>query len=186
MPQITLAEFADVARSWAQTEDLALLVVRPEETDVAGADDELGTALLTQLQTAHTLAVEPYADDVGDVPLLANLPEPGTITAEEQIESIDAVKWTLSNGITVIAKQTDFRDDEVLFRAFSPGGHSLVSRRTEHHVSAVPTPHSSSTGSGVGPPRQRRPWINCSQARGFRCPPTLRELFEGLQRKRLS
>ncbi len=106
LPQITLAEFADVARSWAQTEDLALLVVRPEETDAAGSDGELGTALLTQLQTAHALAVEPYADDVGDVPLLADLPEPGTITAEEQIESIDAVKWTLSNGVTVIAKQT--------------------------------------------------------------------------------
>ena len=148
LPQITLAEFADVARSWAQTKDLALLVVRPEETDVAGTDDELGTALLTQLQTAHALAVEPYADDVGDVPLLANLPEPGTITAEERIESIDAVKWTLSNGVTVIAKQTDFKDDEVLFRAFSPGGHSLVT--DEDHQSATYAAQLIS-GSGAGP-----------------------------------
>ena len=148
LPQITLGEFTDVARSWAQTEDLALLVVRPEETDVAGTDDELGTALLTQLQTAHALAVEPYVDDVGDVPLLANLPEPGTITAEERIESIDAVKWTLSNGVTVIAKQTDFRDDEVLFRAFSPGGHSLVT--DEDHQSATYAAQLIS-GSGAGP-----------------------------------
>ena len=137
-----------MARSWAQTKDLALLVVRPEETDVAGTDDELGTALLTQLQTAHALAVEPYADDVGDVPLLANLPEPGTITAEERIESIDAVKWTLSNGVTVIAKQTDFKDDEVLFRAFSPGGHSLVT--DEDHQSATYAAQLIS-GSGAGP-----------------------------------
>ena len=148
LPQITLAEFADVARSWAQTKDLALLVVRPEETDVAGTDDELGTALLNQLQTAHALAVEPYADDVGDVPLLANLPEPGAITAEERIESIDAVKWTLSNGVTVIAKQTDFKDDEVLFRAFSPGGHSLVT--DEDHQSATYAAQLIS-GSGAGP-----------------------------------
>ena len=148
LPQITPAEFADVARSWAQTEDLALLVVRPEETDVAGTDDELGTALLTQLQTANTLEVEPYADDLGDVPLLANLPEPGTVTAEERIESIDAVKWTLSNGVTVIAKQTDFRDDEVLFRAFSPGGHSLVT--DEDHQSATYAAQLIS-GSGAGP-----------------------------------
>ena len=148
LPQITLAEFADVAESWAQTEDLALLVVRPEETDAAGADDVLTTALLTQLQTAHALAVEPYADDVGDVPLLANLPEPGTITAEERIESIDTVKWTLSNGVTVLAKQTDFRDDEVLFRAFSPGGHSLVT--DEEHQSATYAAQLIS-GSGAGP-----------------------------------
>ncbi len=148
LPQITLAEFADVAQSWAQTEDLALLVVRPEETDVAGADHELGTALLTQLQTANTLEVEPYADDLGDVPLLETIPTPGSITAEEQIESIDAVKWTLSNGITVIAKQTDFRDDEVLFRAFSPGGHSLVT--DEDHQSATYAAQLIS-GSGAGP-----------------------------------
>ena len=148
LPQITLAEFADVAESWAQTEDLALLVVRPEETDAAGADDVLTTALLTQLQTAHALAVEPYADDVGDVPLLANLPQPGTITAEERIESIDTVKWTLSNGVTVLAKQTDFRDDEVLFRAFSPGGNSLVT--DEEHQSATYAAQLIS-GSGAGP-----------------------------------
>ena len=148
LPQIFLAEFADLAQSWAQTEDLALLVVRPEETDAAGSDSDLGAALLTQLQTAHALAVEPYADDLGDVPLLANLPEPGTITAEEQIESIDAVKWTLSNGVTVIAKQTDFRDDEVLFRAFSPGGHSLVT--DEDHLSATYAAQLIA-GSGAGP-----------------------------------
>ena len=148
LPQISLADFADVAQSWAQTEDLALLVVRPEETDAAGSDSDLGAALLTQLQTAHALAVEPYADDLGDVPLLANLPQPGTITAEEQIESIDAVRWTLSNGVTVIAKQTDFRDDEVLFRAFSPGGHSLVT--DEDHVSARYAAQLIA-GSGAGP-----------------------------------
>ena len=148
LPQISLEEFADVAESWAQTEDLALLVVRPEETDVAGTDDVLGAALLTQLQTAHALVVEPYADDLGDVPLLANVPEPGTIAAEEQIESIGAVKWTLSNGITVIAKQTDFRDDEVLFRAFSPGGHSLVT--DEDHLSARYAAQLVA-GSGAGP-----------------------------------
>ena len=148
LPQISLAEFADVAESWAQTENLALLVVRPEETDGAGADDALGAALLTQLQTAHAIAVEPYADDLGDVPLLANVPKPGTIAAEERIESIGAVKWTLSNGITVIAKQTDFRDDEVLFRAFSPGGHSLVT--DEDHLSARYAAQLVA-GSGAGP-----------------------------------
>ncbi len=176
LPQVTLAEFADVAQSWAQTEDLALLVVRPEETDVAGADDEFGTALLTQLQTAHTLAVEPYADDVGDVPLLANLPEPGTVTAEEQIESIDAVKWTLSNGVTVLAKQTDFRDDEVLFRAFSPGGHSLVT--DEEHQSAIYAAQLIS-GSGAGP-HDSVTLDKLLAGKRVSVAPFIGELFEGL------
>ena len=176
MPQISLEEFADVARSWAQTEDLALLVVRPEETDGAGDDDALSAALLAQLQTAHALAVEPYADDLGDVPLLADVPEPGTILAEEQIASIDAVKWTLSNGITVIAKQTDFRDDEVLFRAFSPGGHSLVT--DEDHVSAVYAAQLVA-GSGAGP-HDSVTLDKLLAGKRVAVAPYIEELFEGL------
>ncbi len=57
------------------------------------------------------------------------------------------MRWTLSNGITVIAKQTDFRDDEVRFSAFSPGGHSLVA--DADHVSAL-FAAALVSGSGVG------------------------------------
>ena len=147
LPQITLAEFVAVAESWTRSEDTALLVVRPAETE-AVSDGELTAATLAQLEAANTLEVDPYTDVLGDIPLLETIPTPGSITSEEQIESIDAQKWTLSNGITVIAKQTDFRDDEVEFRAFSPGGHSLVA--DEDHVSAL---HAAQLidGSGAGP-----------------------------------
>ena len=147
LPQISLAEFDALAEFWTQPVDTALLVVRPEETD-SSTDGDLATAALAQLQTANTLVVDPYLDALDDVPLLAMLPTPGSITEEEEIESIDAQKWTLSNGITVIAKQTDFRNDEVVFRAFSPGGHSLVA--DEDHVSAL---HAAQlvSGSGAGP-----------------------------------
>ena len=147
LPQIALAEFEELAASWTQLEDTALLVVRAEATD-SRSDDDLAAATLAQLQGASTLAVEPYAEDLEAVPLLATLPTPGTITAEERLEAIEVVKWTLSNGITVFAKQTDFRDDEVVFRAFSPGGHSLVT--DEDHVSAVYAAQLVA-GSGVGP-----------------------------------
>ena len=147
LQQISLAEFGDVAESWTQPGNTGLLVVRPDETEFS-SDADLTEATLAQIEGAPALAVDPYADDVGDVPLLATIPTPGSITAEEQIESIDAVKWTLSNGITVIAKQTDFRNDEVVFRAFSPGGHSLVS--DDDHVSALHAAQLVSE-SGAGP-----------------------------------
>ena len=35
--------------------------------------------------------------------------------------------WKLSNGVRVVVKPTDFKADEVLIQAFSPGGTSLVS-----------------------------------------------------------
>ena len=147
LPQVALAEVDDLAASWSEPGNTVLLVLRPEGG--AGlADDDLASVLQTQLEAADMLAVEPYDDEFADVPLLATLPTPGSISGEEQIGSIDALKWTLSNGITVIAKQTDFRNDEVVFGAFSPGGHSLVP--DADHVSALYAGQLVA-GSGVGP-----------------------------------
>ena len=37
-------------------------------------------------------------------------------------------EWTLSNGVRVVLEPTTFKQDEILFRAFSPGGTSLAVR----------------------------------------------------------
>ena len=147
LPQISLEEFDEVADSWNRSEDRALLVVRPEETE-GSSDEELTAATLAQLEQAGALVVEPYVDTLGTLTLMSAIPAPGSIIAEERIDSIDARRWTLSNGVTIIAKQTDFRDDEVEFRAFSPGGHSLAA--DEDHVSATYAAQLAG-GSGVGP-----------------------------------
>ena len=147
LPEISLAEVDAVAATWSEPGNTVLLVMRPEGTE-GKSDEELESELQAQLAAADTLEVEPYEDEVADVPLMATIPTAGSITGEEAIESIDAVKWTLSNGITVIAKQTDFKNDEVIFGAFSPGGHSLVD--DADHVSATYAAAMVS-GSGVGP-----------------------------------
>ena len=134
LPLISAEEVNAVAASWTQPGNTVILVMRPEGAD-ADSEGALTSVVRTQFEAAATLKVEPYVDTFDEVPLLATLPTPGSITEEEQIESIDALKWTLSNGITVVAKQTDFRNDEVIFSAFSPGGHSLVA--DTDHISAL-------------------------------------------------
>ncbi len=146
LPRVSLADVDAIAASWSEPGDTVVLVLRPE-TDGSIPDGELAAVVGTKLEAAGALSVEAYEDDVADVPLLATLPTPGSIVAEERIDSIDAERWTLSNGITVIARQTDFKNDEVLFEAFSPGGHSLVA--DEDHVSALYAAALVS-GSGVG------------------------------------
>ena len=175
LPQITLAEFDAVVRSWTETENTALLIVRPEETE-ALTDEALASAALAQIVEANSLVAAPYEDDVGDIPLLANIPNPGSIVSEEPIGSIDAVKWTLSNGVTVIAKQTDFKNDEVVFRSFSPGGRSLVS--DEDHVSAQFAAQLV-TESGVGP-HDRVTLDKLLAGKRVSASPYIWELFEGV------
>ena len=146
LPQITLAEVNAVSETWTASRNSVLLVLGPEGIDPSGGE-ELEAVLAAQLITANAMVVEPYADESSDEPLIASIPTPGSIIEEETIEVIDAVRWTLSNGITVVAKQTDFKDDEVEFTAFSPGGTSLVS--DEHYVSALYA-DDLIDGSGVG------------------------------------
>ncbi len=67
----------------------------------------------------------PTADD--SAVLLESTPTPGTITKTTTKDAIGITEWELSNGVRVILKPTTFKEDEILFRAISPGGTSLAS-----------------------------------------------------------
>jgi zinc protease len=60
-------------------------------------------------------------------PLMADLPKPGVVRDLGADPALGTVTWQLGNGIKVMVKQTDFVADQVVFRAISPGGTSLVS-----------------------------------------------------------
>jgi zinc protease len=61
--------------------------------------------------------------------LLEPLTTAGTIAKTTTKEAIGITEWELSNGVRVVLKPTTFRDDEIMFRATSPGGTSLASDR---------------------------------------------------------
>ena len=144
LPQITLQEVNRLAEPWRTMESTVAMISGPE---AVATGPEVEQALLARLKGAGSLQVDPYEDVASDVPLMAHRPQPGSITAEEPIEAIDAVRWTLSNGATVIARQTDFRNDEVLLRAISPGGTSLVA--DADYIAAI-TATAIAGGSGAG------------------------------------
>ena len=75
----------------------------------------------------YSVELTPYEDETLDAPLLATIPQPGNILEESYTEEIDLTRWTLSNGVKVVLRPTDFKADEVLLSASSPGGTSLSS-----------------------------------------------------------
>ncbi len=83
-------------------------------------------SFLAMLETVSKKKLTPYADERSDEPLIAEAPTPGKITNEKKHSDVDVTEWTLSNGAKVVLKKTDFREDQVLFRASSPGGMSLL------------------------------------------------------------
>ena len=66
-----------------------------------------------------------YVDEVDQQPLLDKLPEPGSIVKRETRGDVGITEWTLSNGIRVVVKPTDFKADEVRFTASSQGAASV-------------------------------------------------------------
>ena len=144
LPEITVEDVNRIAEPWRGVHNAVVLLSGP---DGIPAGPETEEELIAKVTGGPSLEVAAYDDAASDAPLLAEIPEPGAIVAEEPIDVVDAVRWTLSNGVTVIAKQTDFRDDEVLLSATSPGGTSLV--EDADYVAAL-TADSLVSGSGVG------------------------------------
>lgn len=82
--------------------------------------------IMEVLANVKNKKLEPYSEGVTATSLMTMSPEPGSIVSTERIEALDMTKLTLSNGVTVYYKKTDFSDNEILMRAYSPGGLSLV------------------------------------------------------------
>ena len=62
------------------------------------------------------------------------MPAGGKVVSKKEFNEQGFTELTLSNGVRVILKSTDFKNDEILMSAYSPGGTSLCP--TEDYLSA--------------------------------------------------
>lgn len=77
------------------------------------------------VEAARTEGVEALEEENLDQPLLAKQPKAGKIKKETSNSKLGYKTLTLSNGARVILHKTDFKDDEILMRAYANGGYSL-------------------------------------------------------------
>lgn len=131
-PTITLDEVNAVARANLAGDSRVVLVDAVEKPSLALPSEPELREVFASVAAAE---IEPWVDTALDQPLVAELPEPGRIVSEGRIEEVDVTTWELSNGVTVWLKPTDFKDDEILLRASSPGGWSRSS--LDDHLSAT-------------------------------------------------
>src|SRR5216684_4297386 len=124
LPQITVAEINSLAKAWIP-EGNRLVVVSAPEKDRPALPSEAKLAAVIKAASGGPLT--PYVDAVSTQPLLAPLPSPGAIATTSTTEALGITEWHLANGVRVVLKPTTFKEDEILFRAVSPGGTSLAS-----------------------------------------------------------
>lgn len=123
LPTIALAEINDLAAKWMNTKSRVILYSGPAKE---GETPPEQAALLRLVDNFEPGELTAYEDKVLDQPLVASLPAKGSVTKTETLDELGVTVWHLSNGARVYLKPTDFKNDEILFSSFSPGGLSLA------------------------------------------------------------
>ena len=124
VPEITLAEVNAVANDWMPDRSRTVAVSAPRKAGVTLPDE---TRLAAAITAGGKTALEAYVDTVSTQPLLAQQPSPGKVARTTVRAELGITEWELSNGVKVVLRPTTFRQDEIMFRAVSPGGTSLAS-----------------------------------------------------------
>ena len=123
LPTIPLEEVNELAGEWTGGGNRVITVTAPDKEGVGVPTEE---ELLAILEMVAARPVEAYVDQGADLPLLPDEPMPGSVASRAEIPELGVTRWELSNGVRVFLKPTDFKNDQILFAAYSPGGHSLV------------------------------------------------------------
>jgi zinc protease len=123
VPEITLNEINALGKTWMSDKNRIVMAQGPEKAGVAMPDD---AKLAAVIKEASGKPVAAYVDTVAGQTLMDKVPEPGKIVKTTAKEPYGITEWELSNGVKVVLKPTTFKQDEIVFRATSPGGTSLA------------------------------------------------------------
>lgn len=105
------------------------LVVLNFNNEKEGAVYPTEEGLRNAIVAARSAQIEAYVDNVKDEPLMTVLPKKGTIKKEVKNELFGYTELTLSNGATVILKQTDLKKDQVILSGEGFGGSALYGEK---------------------------------------------------------
>ncbi len=124
---ISLQEVNALAGRYISDKNRAVVIMGPEKGKAQLPDD---AEVLRILREAGK-EVEAYKDEVINEPLLPALPSGSAVTKVEKSEKLGVTEWTLGNGVKVLLKPTDFKNDQILFQGTARGGYSLFPKEPE-------------------------------------------------------
>lgn len=122
---IALDEVNQLSRKWITPENRVVAVTASEKEGVELPTEE---EILAVFDEVDNMKLEPYTEEALAETLMERIPAKGTVVDKKVIteKELNITELTLSNGVKVILKPTDFKNDEILMSATSKGGQSLV------------------------------------------------------------
>lgn len=143
LPTVSIDEINAVAQHLITEKNVVISLMAPEKEGVVVPTQD---QVLNALKEVKAENIEAYVDKVITKPLVEKIEKPGKVKKENANNVFGTTEWVLSNGVKVVIKQTDFKEDQVIVEAFSKGGSSLA------NVDEVPSANMATeivTNSGV-------------------------------------
>ena len=121
IPSITKEDIDNAAAAFLEDRGTMLIVEAPEnETDLPSKD-----AFVDVWKNYSNSALEPYEEEEVSASFAQKPSKAASISSSFENKELGATVYTLSNGIRVICKKTDFSKDKIQLYAYNKGGASL-------------------------------------------------------------
>ena len=138
VPAITLLEVNAMANE-LQTDPNYMLALTGSEKAAASFPKE-ADLLAAVTAVVNNKDIKAYEEKAIAASLLTKLPKPGKVVKETADVAMGTKTWTLSNGVQVTVKKTDFKNDELLLggrRAGGLGNYGLADKYNAQYASTV-------------------------------------------------
>jgi zinc protease len=172
---ITLEEVNALATKWiTEKGDNATCVINapkkegltlPNEDDIRKVFEEVAVA-----------KIDAPKEEADIAQLMKTIPQAGKVVNETKNTELGLTEWTLSNGAKVVFKTTNFKNDEVMVSAYSPGGYAMYPVADDAN-GAYASFGIAQSGLGDLDPVQFQRYMTGKVAR---VSPYISELFEGM------
>lgn len=123
LPTIELKDIDVLINNYIKDDNRVVILTGPEKEGLTMPTENDVLAALK----VNTDGLTPYEDSAVATSLLRNDVKAGSVVKREKEAKIGTTTLTLSNGVKVTYKKTDFKNDEILMSGLSFGGTNLYS-----------------------------------------------------------
>ena len=123
LPMLNVDMLNQMAQQLITDHNLIISFQAPEAKEVVLPTE---AEAIEMLATVKNEEIEAPVEETIRENLVEKAPKAGKIRKTTYNETLGTTEWKLSNGVRVVVKPTTFKQDEILFYAFSQGGRSLV------------------------------------------------------------
>lgn len=123
LPMVSIDIINQIAAQYVTDENRIVVITAPEKESVVLPTEE---QILNCLNGMEHLDIAKPVASVVDNNLVKKAPKAGKVKKTKTNAEWGTTEWTLKNGVRVVFKPTEFKQDEIQMSAYSFGGESLV------------------------------------------------------------